>query len=238
MKDIFKEFGNSGILICNVDGNEFIIKGSLEVDESKNKHKNKDIILPEIIHERKNDVYVAKFPDGTKEVNILKPNRGDAYDLEKGLLYYVIKKNLDLGKVIEWMNPILDESKRPENIEKKDKEIAGKINKWFEQKSDEPINDKECQKIINGMEFFIENQDYVIEVCINNSGIVEIYDKKNDESIDMIKDGFPQKGYLRHLIYNLYNEGHPSLEYYKLKKLTYKFYKGCFDSVESSWRKW
>ena len=35
MKDIFKEFGNSGILICNVDGNEFIIKGSLEVDESK-----------------------------------------------------------------------------------------------------------------------------------------------------------------------------------------------------------
>ena len=53
----------------------------------------------------------------------MKPNRGDVYDLEKGLLYYVIKKNLDLGKVIEWMNPILDESKRPENIEKKDKEI-------------------------------------------------------------------------------------------------------------------
>ena len=96
---------------------------------------------------------------------------------------------------------------------------------------------KNAKKIINGMEFFIENQDYVIEVCINNSGIVEIYDKKNDESIDMIKDGFPQKGYLRHLIYNLYNEGHPSLEYYKLKKLTYKFYKGCFDSVESSWKK-
>lgn len=83
------------------------------------KHKNTDMILPEIIYEPKNGVYVAKLPNGERDVDILKPNHGDKYDLEKGLLYYVIKKNLDLGKVLEWMKPILDESQRPENIIKR-----------------------------------------------------------------------------------------------------------------------
>lgn len=201
----------------------------------KKPHK---MVLPEIIHEPKNDVYVAKFPNGTREVNILKPNKGDEYDLEKGLLYYVIKKNLDLGEVLEWMRPILDENQRPESLEKRHKDIEAKINKWFVEKNDKPINDKECQRIIDNKDFIIENQDYYIEINISNNGIVDVYDKKKDDSIHMIKDGFPAKGFLRHLIYKLYGEGHPSLEYYQLKKLTYKFYKGCFDSVESSWRKW
>lgn len=196
------------------------------------------MILPEIIHEPKNDVYVAKFPNGTKEVNILKPNKGDEYDLEKGLLYYVIKKNLNLGKVLEWMRPILDESQRPENIAKKDKENQAKINQWFLTKDDKPINDKECQKIIDNDEYIIDSHDYIIDVIISRNGIVSIYDKFNEDEIDMIKDGFPSKGFLRHLIYKLYNEGEPSLEYYQLKKLTYRFYKGCFDSVEKEWEKW
>lgn len=197
-----------------------------------------DMVLPEIIHEPKNDIYIAKFPDGTREVDILKPNHGDKYDLEKGLLYYVIKKNLNLGKVLEWMRPILDETQRLENLVKKQKEIKAKINKWFLEKNDKPINNKECQKIIDEKTFFIENQDFVIEVCVKNNGIVNIYDKQIDDVIEMIKGGFPSKGYLRHLIYKLYQKGNPSLEYYQLKKLTYKFYKGCFDSVEKKCKNW
>lgn len=200
--------------------------------------KGKNIILPEIIHETKNDIYVAKFPDGKKEIDILRPNHGDEYDLEKGLLYYVVKHNLDLGLVLEWMRPILDESKRPENIQRHRKKIEGKINKWFKEKNDLPIDDKECQEIIDETDFSIENQDYLIEVNIKHNGIIGIYDKQNDITIPMIKDGFPRKGFLRHLIYKLYGEGEPSLEYYQLKKLTYKFYKGCFDSVEKEWENW
>ena len=83
------------------------------------------------------------------------------------------------------------------------------------------------------MDFFIENQEYFIKVNISKNGIIGICDKKKNEPVIMIKNGFPHKGFLRHLIYKLYNEGRPSLEYYQLKKLTYKFYKGCFDSIES-----
>ena len=62
---------------------------ALNMDEFDDEDES-DMILPEVIHEPKNDVYIAKFPDGTREVDILKPNHGDKYDLEKGLLYYVI----------------------------------------------------------------------------------------------------------------------------------------------------
>ena len=41
-----------------------------------------EMILPEIIYEPKNDIYVAKFPNGKREVDILKPNHGDEWDLE------------------------------------------------------------------------------------------------------------------------------------------------------------
>ena len=191
-----------------------------------------EMILPEIIYEPKNDVYVAKFPNGDTEVDILKPNHGDEYDLEKGLLYYVIKKNLNLGEVLEWMRPILDETQRPENIAKKKKEIKSKIKKWFLEKNDKPIDDKECQKIINNEKYVIDTPQYLISVKIAKNGITKIYDKENNEMIKMIKPGFPSKGFLRHLIYKMYNKGKPSLEYYQLKKLTYRFYKGCFDSVE------
>jgi len=194
--------------------------------------KKTEMVLPKIIHETKNDVYVAKFPDGTKEVDILKPNHGDEYDLEKGLLYYVIKHNLDLGKVLEWMRPILDETKRPENIEKHNKKLEAKVNKWFMEKSDKPIDDKECQKIIDNKVFNIDSLKYEIEVSIKDGGIIGIYDKEEEDFVDMIKPGFPRKGFLRHLIYKLYDEGHTTLEYFQLKKLTYRFYKGCFDSVE------
>lgn len=210
----------------------------MSILRGENNRKEKNMVLPEIIHEVKNNVYVAKFPNGKKEVDILKPNHGEKYDLEKGLLYYVIKHNLDLGKVLEWMRPILNENDRPENVEKHKKKIEGKINKWFSEKNDKSINDKECQKIIDNMDFIIENQDYLIEVNINNNGIVGIYDKKNYVTIPMIKDGFPKKGFLRHLIYTLYCEGEPTLEYYQLKKLTYKFYRGCFDSIEKDWESW
>lgn len=196
------------------------------------KQKKPKMILPEIIYEPKNNIYVAVFPDGKKEIDILKPNHGDEYDLEKGLLYYIIKNNLDLGKVLEWMRPILDTTQHPKYIEKHQKQLQSKINKWFVEKNDISINDKECQKLIDNMNFTIENQEYYIEINIHNNGIVSIYDKKTNESIPMIKDGFPVRGFLRHLIYKLYREGDPSLEYYQLKKLTYKFYKGCFDSIE------
>ena len=121
--------------------NDFLIKYMSKNDFNSQKEKTK-MVLPEIIHETKNDVYVAKFPDGTKEVDILKPNHGDEYDLEKGLLYYVIKHNLNLGEVLDWMRPILDETKRPENIEKHNKKLEAKINKWFMEKSDKPIDEK------------------------------------------------------------------------------------------------
>ena len=194
--------------------------------------KKPTMILPEIIHETKNNIYVAKFPNGKKEVDILKPTHGEPFDLEKGLLYYVIKHNLDLGKVLDWMKPILDENNRPENAEKHKKQISAKINKWFLTKDDEPINDKECQKIINNNDFIINDKRYQIMVNIKKNGIVNIYDKEKNERVLMIKSGFPYKGFLRHLIYHLYNFGEPKIEYYQLKKLTYRFYKECFDSVE------
>ena len=196
-----------------------------------NKHKKCDMILPDIIHETKNNIYVAKFPDGTKDVDILKPNHGDEYDLEKGLLYYIIKKNFNLDKVLKWMRPILDEKQCPKNIEKHKKQIESKIKNWFMTKNDNPINDKECQKIIDNRLFVIESKRYNIGVNIKQNGIVSIFDKKENKHIPMIKSGFPPKGFLRHLIYNLYKNEEPTLEYYQLKKLTYKFYKGCFDSV-------
>lgn len=206
-----------------------------EISKIVLKEKKNDLILPEIIHETKNNIYVAKLPNGTKEVDILKPNHGDKYDLEKGLLYYIIKKNLDLGKVLEWMRPILDETKHPKNVEKHKKEMFAKINAWFLVKNHEPINDKECQKIIDNTEFIIDDRRYYIVVNIQKHGIVNIFDKEKKEKIHMIKEGFPYRGFLRHLIYKLYNEGDPFLEYYQLKKLTYRFYKGCFDSVEKSY---
>lgn len=210
-----------------------------DIDEwfAENAKKNgyTSMVFPEIIHETKNNVYIGKLPDGTKEIDILKPNHGDKYDLEKGLLYYIIKHNMDLGKVLEWMRPILDETQRPENIEKHKKKIESRINNWFSLKNSEPINDKECQKIINNRTFFIENQRFVVEVCIKENGIVNIYDKENKTNINMIKSGFPQRGFLRYLIEEFYCAGMPTVEYYQLKKLTYKFYKGCFDSVEKYW---
>lgn len=202
------------------------------VPEYEESEEEIETILPEIIYEPKNDVYVAKFPNGDTEVDILKPNHGDEYDLEKGLLYYVIKKNLNLGEVLEWMRPILDETQRPENIAKKKKEIESKIKKWFLEKNDKPIDDKECQKIINNEKYVIDTPQYLISVKIAKNGITGIYDKENNKNIKMIKPGFPHKGFLRHLIYKMYNKGKPSLEYYQLKKLTYRFYKGCFNSVE------
>ena len=201
--------------------------------EEKKEKQHKELVLPEIIHETKNDVYIAKFPDGTKEVGILKPNKGDENDLEKGLLYYVIKKNLDLKSVLEWMEPILDESKRPENIEKIEKDNKKKINEWFVRRSSEPINNKELQKIINKTHFYIENNHYLVEVCIDEGGIIDILNKEDDSFIDMIKTGFPRKGFLRHLLSDFYGwDKEPSLEYCQMKKLTYKFYKGCFDSID------
>ena len=224
-KDDFKNFD----LLWDEKEDKIIIKRKDMIQKEINV---KNMILPEIIHEIKNNVYVAKFTDGRKEVDILKPNHGDKYDLEKGLLYYVIKQNMDLGKVLEWMKPILDEKQNPKNIEKQNRKNASKINKWFMEKSTLPIDSKECQKIIDYKIFTIDSKRYVIDVCIKANGIISIFDKEKDEPIEMIKLGFPAKGFLRHLIYNLYD----SLEYYQLKKLTYKFYKGCFDSVEKEFK--
>lgn len=153
--------------------NEYMSKNDFNSQKEKT-----EMVLPKIIHETKNDVYVAKFPDGTKEVDILKPNHGDEYDLEKGLLYYVIKHNLDLGKILEWMRPILDETKRPENIEKHNKKLEAKVNKWFMEKSDKPIDDKECQKIIDNKVFNIDSLKYEIEVSIKMAVLLEFTIRK------------------------------------------------------------
>lgn len=199
--------------------------------------KNQDMVLPKIIHENKNNIYVAKFPNGKKEVDILKPNHNEPFDLEKGLLYYVIKHNLNLSKVLEWMKPILDENQNHQKPQDNKKKIEAKINNWLMTKNDNPINDKDCQKVINNKEFIIDDKQYLLKINIQKNGIVSVYDKKNNEYIKMIKNGFPYKGFLRHLVYTLYNFGNPKIEYYQFKKLTYRFYKECFDSIEKQYKK-
>ena len=76
------------------------------------------------------------------------------------------------------MRPILDETKHPKNAEKHKKEMFAKINSLFIVKNDEPINDKECQKIIDNTEFIIDDRRYYIVVNIQKHGIVNIFDKE------------------------------------------------------------
>lgn len=201
----------------------------------KDKRKN-DILLPKIIHEEKNDVYVAIWPDGAREVDILKPNDGETYDLEKGLLYYVVKHNLDLGEVLEWMRPILNYKESKEYKENKEKENKKNFLRWINKKDDEECP-KELQRMLrDNPEWEINSGRFDVWVNVNNNGINSIYDREKNKPVEMIKPGFPVHGFLRYLIMSLYTNNftyeEPKMSYYKLKKLTYKFYSSCFDSVE------
>lgn len=175
--------------------------------------------LPEkLIVNSEKGTTVALWADEDK--TIAKVQEGDTFDYEKGVMIVLLKHYLGDDTLNLYLKQFSSESvEQEENF----------FNEGIKDNENEEIKSRKEHNIV--LPYTVKTKRYGL--MVGNSGIIGIVDYKDGTS-KISGSGVHERGVIKKILMDLYRDDLKA--YYKVKKISYFKYKGCFDSIESNFK--